>query len=65
MGFGSSIGTVLNIINVTLISRLILAQPLLSFSKKQNLINFGFKSKWCSQILIEKRDYFRTFGKIV
>jgi hypothetical protein len=41
MGFGSSIGTVLNIINVTLISRLILAQPLLSFSKKQ----FGFKSK--------------------
>jgi hypothetical protein len=44
---------------------LILAQPLLSFSKKQNLINFGFKSKWCSQTLIEKRDYFRTFGKIV
>jgi hypothetical protein len=40
---------------------LILAQPLLSFSKKQ----FGFKSKWCSQTLIEKRDYFRTFVKIV
>jgi len=35
LDFDSSIGTILNIINVTLTARAILAQSLLSFSKKQ------------------------------